>query len=61
MTTIHDLDPPYTHGMLGIAQDMCARHAALCFYIPHTQWEKGRCVGFGNFLAHGVNTQSDMS
>ena len=43
MTTIHDLDPPYTHGMLGIAQDMCARHAALCFYIPHTS--SGKRVG----------------
>ena len=28
---------------------MCARHSALCFYIPHTQWKKkGRNAGFEN-------------
>ena len=37
----------HTERMLGFAQDMCARHPALCFYIPYAVGKQG--VGFGNF------------
>ena len=44
----------HTDEMLVVTQDVCATLSALCFYIPHTQWEnKEWCVGFGNFELTG--------
>ena len=38
----------HTEGMEGDVQDICARHSALCFYLPHTPSVPGFFMRFSH-------------
>ena len=52
---VHTVRPTiHTEGMLGVVQDICARHYALGFYIPHTPAIPGFFMRFSQRLSAGL-------